>query len=173
MAVQSLADQMREAQGMLPPVEVAGKQYTFTKLRRRECQETLYNLVQPLIDSVSVVIESAGLSIADLSDMDKISEAILANVGLVAKIFKTISYNQIHELAKSLLRNVVIDGKIQPDDFEKPDSNEPGYYDDKQIELIRAIFKAVQVNYPFLGSLIKNKENTKEDSDQSSDQTGK
>lgn len=168
-----LAEQMRAVQGQLPPIEVAGKQYIFTKLRRRDCQETLYDLIQPLIDIISTVIESAGLDLASLSDMDKIAEAIMGNVGLVAKIFKSISYDQIHNIAKKLLKDVVIDNEFAPDDFENPDAAEPGYYDDKQLELLQAIMKAVQVNYPFLINLIKKKENTKKDSNQSKEKKQK
>lgn len=168
-----LAEEMRAIQGQSPPMEVAGKQYIFTKLKRRDCQETLYDLVQPLIDIISTVIESADLNITDLKDMDRVADAIMNNIGLVAKIFKTISYDQIHRLAKKVLKDVIIDKTVAPDDFENPDSEEPGYYDDKQLELLQALIKGVQVNYPFLGNLIKKKEGTKHGSDQSKEKKTK
>lgn len=168
-----LAEQMRAMQGQLPPIEVAGKQYIFAKLKRRDCQETLFNLVQPLIDIISTVIESADLDLADLSDMDKVADAIMNNIGLVAKIFKSVSYDQIHGLAKKILKDVIIDNVFAPDDFEYPDKDEPGYYDDKQMELLLAIVKGIKVNYPFLINLMKKKENTKKDSNQSKEKTTK
>jgi hypothetical protein len=162
-----LAEEIRAIQGQTPPVKIAGKQYVFKKLKRRDCQETLYNLVKPLVKTVVMVIESSEVDIEDLKDMDKIANALLDNVALVADIFDVVSYDQIHKMAKALLKDVIIDNSIAPDDFENPDSDDPGYYDDKQIELIQAILKAITVNYPFLGDLMTKKGGTKKDSSQS------
>lgn len=160
-----LAEKIRAIQGQSPPVEVAGKMYVFTKLRRRDCQETLYNLIKPLIRIVSSVIEQSDFKVGDLGDPEKFD--LTKNVGLVAEIIDLVPYDQLHQIAKKILKDVIIDNVIAPDDFENPDVAEPGYYDDKQMELLQAIMKGIQVNYPFLGGLIMKKGKTKEDSDQS------
>ncbi len=164
--MKTVADKLREVQGQLPPVEVAGKQYVFIKLRRRDCQETLFNLVQPTIDAISTIIGSVNLKLSDLTNEEKVTEAVMKDISIVSKVFSVVSYDQLNNLAKKLLKNVIINNSIAPDDFENPDSDEPGYYDDKQLELIQALIKAIRVNYPFLGNLMKKKENTKEDSNQ-------
>ena len=166
-----LAAEIRAIQGQSEPIEVAGKLYVFKKLTRRDCQETLYNLVKPLIKTVSTVIEGVDLEIEDLTNIDKIAKAVMDNVGLVGEIFDAIPYDNIHRLAQKLLKDVIIDSAIVPDDFENPDADEPGYYDDKQLELLQAMIKAVQVNYPFLGGLMKRKGDTKKDSSQSKETT--
>ncbi len=160
-----LAEKIRAIQGQSPPVEVAGKQYIFKKLKRRDCQETLYNLIKPLINIVSTVLKKTDLQVGDLGNPEKFDA--LNNIELIGEIFGSIPYDHLHQLAKNLLKDVIINNSIAPDDFEKPDADEPGYYDDKQFELLQALMKAIQVNYPFLGGLIKKKDEAKEDSNQS------
>jgi hypothetical protein len=164
-----LEAEIRAIQGQFKPVEVSGKSYIFKRLKRRDCQETLYNLVKPLIKTISTVIEAVDVEFKDLTDANKISKAIMNNVGLVGEIFDAIPYDNIHRLAQKLLKDVIIDNEIAPDDFENPDSDEIGYYDDKQLELLQALMKAVQVNFPFLTDLMKKKGDSKSDSDQSTE----
>lgn len=166
-----LAEEIRALQGQSDPIDVAGKTYVFKKLRRRDCQETLYDLVKPMIKVISTVIEKSGIEAGDLHDMDKIAKAVMENIALVGDIFDAISYDKIHRIAQKILKDVIVNNSIAPDDFENPDADEPGYYDDKQLELIQALIKGIKVNYPFIGSLIKKKGESKEDSDQKSKTT--
>lgn len=160
----SVADKLREIQGQLPPVKITvfttgeEKIYTFTKLKRKECHETLYNLVKPFITIVSTIIENAkdadGKPI-DLENIDpeKTGKLKGLDIALIGQIFEAIPFDRFWLLAKKLLKGVIVDG-IPINDFDNDDENVEGYYDDKQIELLQAVYTAAMVNYPFLSKLM-------------------
>lgn len=180
----TLADKMRAVQGQLPPVKITvfttGEErlYTFTKLKRKECHETLYNLVKPLITIVKTFIENVKGPDGKPIDLEKLAEKkegkdedidLISfkglDMNLVGQVFDSIPFDQFWLLASKLLRNVVIDG-VPIDDFEKEDENSAGYYDDKQVELIQAVYTSAMVNYPFLSGFLKKGKKSK-DSNQS------
>ncbi len=174
----TLANQMRAVQGQLPPVKITvfttGEErlYVFTKLKRKECQETLYNLVKPLIAVVKTLIENAKDADGNPIDLEKIDPEkpdLISfkglDISLVGQVFDTIPFDRFWLLASKLLKNVVIDG-APIDDFEDTESNSAGYYDDKQVELIQAVYTSAMVNYPFLSGFLKKGKKSK-DSNQS------
>ena len=170
--VKSVADKLREVQGQLPPVKIvvftSGEErlYTFTKLKRKECQETLYNLVKPFIAIVTRIIESSDIDFENIDPEKPESIEIKGlDVNLVGQIFDAIPFERFWLLASKLLKNVVVDG-VPIDDFDNDEEDTPGYYDDKQIELIQAVYTSAMVNYPFLPGLMKMGKRSK-DSNQS------
>lgn len=137
---------MRAIQGQAPPIEVAGKQYVFRKLKRKECHRVLYNLVQPFITIVSTLMQAIDLK--DLRNLDSLDFGKI-DISVIGQVFDALPFDRFWELACSMLNGVVVDGK------PIEDLDESEYYDDKQIELIQAIFTSIKVNYPFLTGWIK------------------
>ncbi len=176
--MKTVADKLREVQGQLPPVKITvfttgeERSYVFTKLKRKECHQTLYNLVKPFIAIITTFIENVKGSDGKPIDLEKIDPEKPDSINfkgldmnLVGQVFDTIPFDQFWLLASSLLKNVVIDG-VPIDDFEDTESNSVGYFDDKQVELIQAVYTATMVNYPFLSGFLKKGKKSK-DSNQS------
>lgn len=164
MSQRELARKMREAQGQTPAVEINGRQYVFRKLKRKKCHQVLYNLVAPFIRIVAALIETVAIPIGKLTSGEFDVEALLKsdklNTDTLASVLESLPFDDFWALACNILDSVEIDG-IQ---YGKLDDHE--FFDDKPFEMLKAMLKGIEVNYPFLGDLIKKKENGKDDSSQ-------
>jgi len=153
-----LAREIRAAQGQSPAVDIDGKQYVFRKLKRKKCHEVLYNLVAPFIRIVATLIESVALPIGELIrgetefDFSKMFKSEKFNTDTLATLLDSLPFEQYWTLACNILNDVEINGT----QMGVLDDND--YYDDKPLEMLKAILKGIEVNYPFLKALVRKKE---------------
>lgn len=169
-----MAKQIREAQGQSHAVQVGEHSYVFKKLKRKRCHQVLHGLVAPFIRIVSTLIESVeALNLGALIrgeedfDFDAIFKEGAFNTDNLAKLIDALPFDVYWELACNILDEVEIDG-VQQGSLEDHE-----FFDDKPLEMAKAILKGIEVNYPFLGGLIKSKNDGSNDSSPTSQEATK
>jgi hypothetical protein len=90
----------------------------------------------------------------------KVTKDFSLNTDTLVGLLEAMPFEKYWELAENILNDVEIDG-VQFGKLEDHD-----YYDDKPIHMAKAIFKGIQVNYPFLSDMMKKKESGSKDSSQ-------
>jgi hypothetical protein len=177
-----LAEKMRAAQGQTAPVgieykvqtgededgrpifETRVRAYVFKKLKRKKCHQVLHSLVAPFIRVVSTLIETVAIPIGSLIkgeadfDFDKAFKDGNFNTESLAGLVESMPFDQYWALAQNILNGVEVDktnlGNL--DDHE--------FFDDKPLEMLKAILKGIEVNYPFLKDAMKKKGSGSKDS---------
>lgn len=146
-----LRDELLQHQGQTPPVQVAGKAYSYKLLKRKECQRVIYSLIPPFVDLVNVVMEGAAIPLKGLLNGDAEGKIDVSKFDLsaISKALRALPFEEFWALAKALLNGVAIEGESYGD------LDDHDYYDDKQGELIQAMLMGLRVNYPHLAALIK------------------
>ncbi|MCK4960789.1 MAG: hypothetical protein KAT00_15355 [Planctomycetes bacterium] len=177
-----LADKMRAAQGQTPAVGIEYKvqtgedengkpvfetqirSYVFKKLKRKKCHQVLHSLVAPFIRVVSTLIETVAVPIGALIkgeadfDFDKAFKEGKFNTESLAGLVESMPFEQYWALAQNILNGVEVD-KIQLGNLDDHE-----FFDDKPLEMVKAILKGVEVNYPFLKDMMKSKGSGSKDS---------
>jgi hypothetical protein len=152
---QNVANMLRDKQGRTPVIEVKGsggkvRSYSFRRLVRRELQETRFDLISPLMRCISKFKDeliSAGTTPADLLKGDIDIETILKmDISSLADVLDTVGFSRVWELARRLLNGAEIDGAIMLS------IDEDDYFNDKPIEMVRAVILAAKLINPFTES---------------------
>lgn len=159
----TMTDEIRRVQGLSEPTNITGddktvRVYMFKKLRRREIHRVQYQLISPVLRLIQGVIETMQSAQGEgkkfsLGDLEK-GDIDFQNfdVSPFAKLIDEIGFDRYWEIATAVLDNVVVDNRaLGPlEDSE--------YYDDKPIEMLRAIAAGVSINFPFVrGVLLRAK----------------
>lgn len=166
-----IARKIRNAQGQSHGVEIGERVYVYKKLKRKKCHKVLYNLAAPFIRIVSTLIEATSIHIGALIqgktdfEFDKLFEKFDAES--LAELIESFPFDQYWTLACNILDDVEIDG-LQYGALENHE-----FFDDKPLEMLKAILKGIEVNYPFLGDMIKSGDSGSNDSSQRSRATKK
>lgn len=154
-----LTRDLRDLQGQSDPHQVAGKTYVFRKLKGKHNHGTLKRLVGPFVRAAETAMKvTAGMSLRKIMSGD--AEVDLSGIDLskAVEALEVLSEDEYWLLAQRMLGGVEIDGEA----FGKLDDH--GYFDDKHLEFVQAIFKGVQVNYPFVSAMTQTKESGSTDS---------
>jgi hypothetical protein len=155
-----MADKMRAAQDQSHAVEVDGHLYVYKKLKRRRCHQVMHSLVAPFIQIVSTFMTQIMVPVGEIAtgkfDPSKLAQGmtkdLTLNTDALLDLVKALPFEDYWALAQNILDDVEVDG-VQ---LGKLDQHE--YYDDKHLEMVKAILHGVGVNYPFLKDLIKKKD---------------
>jgi hypothetical protein len=144
---------MREAQGQSHSVEVDEHIYVYKKLKRRKCHQVLHSLVEPFIKIVSAFIGNISISVNQIISGGFDAKQLVQNLDIevITDLMKGLPFDTYWTLAQNILDEVEVNG-VQ---LGKLDDHE--FYDDKPLHMVKAIWKGIEVNYPFLKDMIRKK----------------
>lgn len=153
-----LTHDLRAAQGQSDPHEVAGKVYVFRKLKGKNNHGTLKRLVGPFVRAVESTMQAVSMPLSEILSGEVEIDLSEIDLAKAVEALDALSEDEYWLLAQRILDGVEIDGVA----YGKLDNHT--YFDDKHLEIVQAIFKGIQVSYPFVSAMTPAKESGSTDS---------